>query len=143
MVPTSLFSMTHSTCFHPCPFWGSFLFVCLFIYLFKFHFIFQPRFSFLLLLASPHLPQPTPHLLLSLLSYTTQNHLSGVGIAHSGLGHSISVNNQENIPTDLPAGQSDEGNSSNAGPSSQMTLTSVWLTKTHSIFVVKQSANTT
>lgn len=34
------------------------------------------------------------------------------GTIHSGLGPSSLINNQENVPTDMPTGQSDGGNSS-------------------------------
>lgn len=45
--------------------------------------------------------------LLSLLSYATQDPL-----AHSGLGPSTSIIDQENAPTDWPTGKSDGGNPS-------------------------------
>lgn len=34
------------------------------------------------------------------------------GTINSGLGPSSLINNQENVPTDMPTGQSDGGNSS-------------------------------
>jgi hypothetical protein len=54
---------------------------------------------------------PAPPVLLSLLSYTTQNQLSRAGTAHSWLGSPTSIIHQEKNPTDLPAGQSDRSNS--------------------------------
>lgn len=44
---------------------------------------------------------------LSLLFYTVQDHLLRGGIIHSMLTPSTSLRNQENVPTDLPSGQSD------------------------------------
>lgn len=51
-----------------------------------------------------------PHDSLSLLSYTTQDHLPRDGTTHGGLGPSTStVNQKKNAPTDLPMGQYDGG----------------------------------
>lgn len=53
------------------------------------------------------------------------------GTAHNGRGHSTSIINQENLPTDLPTGQSDGSFFSTEISSSQRTLASVALTKTN------------
>lgn len=46
-----------------------------------------------------------------MLSYTTQNHLTRVGIDHSELYPPKAVIKQENIPTDLTTDQSDASDS--------------------------------
>lgn len=42
----------------------------------------------------------------SVNTYMTQNHLPMGGSVHSGLGLRTSINNKENVPTDVPTGQS-------------------------------------
>lgn len=49
--------------------------------------------------------------MVSLLPYTTQEHLPKSGSAHSGLGLHTSVINQENASIDMPTGQTNGGNS--------------------------------
>lgn len=57
-------------------------------------------------------------ILLSLLSYLTQDHLPRSGTVHRELSPPISASNEENAPTCMPTGQSDEGKSSVSIPSS-------------------------
>lgn len=52
----------------------------------------------------------TPHALLRLLSYATQDHLPGGGTAHSVLYHTTSVIYEENGPGDVTKGRSDGSN---------------------------------
>lgn len=52
----------------------------------------------------------TLDLCLSLLSYTSSAYFLRVCIFHTGLCPPTSIINQENVPTDFPAGQSDRGN---------------------------------
>lgn len=59
---------------------------------------------------------------LSLLFYTTQNHLPSHYDSQSGLGPPTSIINQENAPKDTLRDQSDEGNSSIEAPYFHMTL---------------------
>lgn len=58
------------------------------------------------------------HGLLSLLSYTSQDHMLRGSTAHSELVPPISIINQENDPMDLPVAQSDGGTFSVEVPSS-------------------------
>lgn len=53
---------------------------------------------------------PAPHGLISLLSYTIQDHLCRSGMAHSGLAppHQPTINK---CPSDIPTGESDNSNS--------------------------------
>ena len=48
------------------------------------------------------------HGLLGLLSYRTQDHQTRIGTVHSVLGPPASIINEENAPSDLPAGKSDD-----------------------------------
>lgn len=57
--------------------------------------------------------------LLNLLSYIAQNHLPREGTTHSGLAIPTSIINQEKFLTDLPPGQSYEGNFSVEVPSAE------------------------
>lgn len=60
---------------------------------------------------------------LSLLSYTTHDHLPrGGGIVHSALGLPTATRNPVNSPTDMPSGQADGGHSSTEALPFQVTL---------------------
>lgn len=63
-----------------------------------------------------------------MLSYTLQDSLPRDGTTHSGLNPSTSIINQENVPEDLPTGQTDEEILSTEVHSSQMTLSCINLT---------------
>ena len=61
-----------------------------------------------------------PYGLLSLLSYTIQDHVSRGTTTHSGLGPHTSIINQEKWPTGVSAGQFDEDDCSVETSSSQI-----------------------
>lgn len=63
-----------------------------------------------------------------LLSYTLQDNLPRDSTTYSGLDPSTSIINQENVPEDLPTGQTDEEIFSTEVHSSQMTLSCINLT---------------